>query len=86
MENTTVVMSMKDFVAYVEYREQKAQLELINDHIKPFNAKKASALINKIKGACSGRSRRKAEPRELVVKRHNVSKEDFSDIEQYIVR
>jgi len=86
MENTTVVMSMKDFVAYVEYREQQAQLEIINNHIKPYNAAKAKSLINKLRGVVTGTSRKKASPKEIVVKRHNVSDKDYSELKQYIVR
>ena len=93
MKNTTVVMTLSDLADFVTFREKQAQLELVEDHIAPYNANKARSLVKKIKSRglkpLNGNTRKRkvnTAPRELVVKVLRGREEDFSDIQQYLVR
>ena len=89
MKDTLVVVSLSDLNNYVQHREDLAQIDLINDHIKPYSANKARSLIAAIKRGCSTIPRRKgSSPREIklrVIQGH-VADGEFADLEQLMVR
>ena len=87
MKDTVVVTTLSEFDEYLQHREDLAQIEVINNHIRPFNANKARSLINAIKRNCQPR-RKGSTPREIKLRvvRGRVAEEDFSDLSQFIAR
>jgi len=78
-------MSQRDFIAYIKYREDQACIELVKNHIKPNDAKKAKKIINAIENP-PAKKKRKSTPRELVVRIVDQRPgEDYSNLTQYLL-
>ncbi len=86
MRNIQVITTVHELTGYVEHVKLKAQIELINDHIRPYNADKARRLISSLKKKCCGPVRKFSAPREFDLKVVPCTSEDFSELTQYLVR
>ena len=90
MENTLVLADFSDLRDFIQYTKDQAQIEIINDHIKPYSANKARSLIAAIKRGCNTVPRRKKgnAPREFKIRvvQGNVADGEFADLEQLMVR
>ena len=85
MKNITIITDMDSLVKYRDHAVKQAQIELINDHIRPFSATKARKLIKQLNAEQEVVvSRKKRSPQELTVKvvRGSVSEEEV----QFLVR
>lgn len=87
--DNTVVMTMDTLVELLD----RAQIRVVNDHIKPFDARKATRIIASIKSGnpvakATCRTKRSTSSRELkveVVRGRVEESPDYSKIKQYIV-
>ncbi len=89
MKDTLVVVTLDALNDYIQHRENQAQIDVINDHIKPYSANKARSLINAIKRGRNTVPRRKGSaPRELRLRvvRGRVQEGEFENLEQFIAR
>ena len=88
MKDCTVVMTLKDLVGYRNHVRLKAKLQVINDHVKPYNAKKAARLIAQAKKECcipTTKKKKNQGPREFELTTRHVPEAEFADITQYLV-
>jgi len=88
--DNTVVMTMDTLVELLD----RAQINVVNNHIKPYDARKARSIIASIKSGkpvakkATHRTKRSTSSRELkveVVRGRVEESPDFSKIKQYIV-
>ena len=87
MKNTLVLVTLEELDDYVQHREDLAQIDVINDHIKPFSANKARSLIAAIKR--KAQPRRKGDtPREIKLRvvHGRVEEGEFENLQQFITR
>ena len=82
-EELYVVMKASDFKATI----QANMIQVVKDHIQPYNANKAKRIIAKIKGTSSERDhhRRPHRIKEVRIQQDVDNHKDYSDIEQYLV-